>query len=341
MASDITPPDPGQRDDRDEFAEPPPPREPVFPKGRPLRTLREDVELRILGADELRHFRGEGEEIAPEGEEGSPALRSPLGVRLPTFQGPLDLLLHLIKRDQIDIYDIPIGHITERYLSMLGIMQVLDLEVAGDFLVMAATLMRIKSRMLLPTWPEDEDEEDPRAELVRQLLEYRRFKEAAERLRAAEDERRWRFERGFRASVSDGVPVELVPLSQFDLIEVMKEILARVGEEFFYEVQLEDVTIEEKIALVMEELAAHGRVLFLDLVSRTPRRMHVVVTFMAILELARLGKVAVAQEANFGPMWLYPGDGQGAMAPAEGAEETVSPGVDDAAGRESETHGTT
>jgi segregation and condensation protein A len=184
---------------------------------------------------------------------------------------------------------------------------VLDLEVAGDFLVMAATLMRLKARMLLPTWPEDEeDEEDPRAELIRQLLEYRQFKEAARQLQNKEEERRLLFGRGFVPAFEDEIPVELEPVSHFVLIDVMKDVLSRVGEAFFYQVELEDVTLEEKMALVLGELAERGRALFVDLVSRTPRRLHVVVTFMAILELARLGRIAVAQEAAFGQIWIYP-----------------------------------
>lgn len=303
-------------------------REPVFPKGRPLTVPADAVQLTFLDPGSLHGFTPAGEE---DGEDAALELRTPLGVKIPVFEGPLDLLLHLIRRDRLDIYDIPIGHITEQYLSMLGVMQVLDLEIAGDFLVMAATLMRIKARMLLPTWPEDEEEEDPRAELVRQLLEYRRFKEAAQDLRTREEEVRQRFGRGFLPDVSDGEPVELEPLSHFTLIEVLKDVLARVGEEFFYEVELEDVTLEEKIDLVLAELEENGRALFVDLVSRFPRRIHIVVTFMAILELARLGRIAVAQDANFGQIWIYPATGQDAgaegAAPADPKEETEPHGT--------------
>jgi len=282
-------------------------REPVYATGPPLSVPAEAVQLTLLDPESLRAYAAaetddEGEtETAPESE-----FRSAVGVRIPVFEGPLDLLLHLIRRDKLDIYDIPIGHITEQYLSMLGLMTVLDLEVAGDFLVMAATLMRIKARMLLPTWPEDEDEDDPRAGLVAQLLEYRKFKEAAGLLKEREAQRRLEFGRGFVPEfTSDELP-ELMPVSAFVLIEVMKDVLSRVGEEFFYSVELEDVTLEEKIALITRELAEEGRVLFVDLVTRFPRRIHIVVTFMAILELARLGRLAIAQEANFGQIWLYP-----------------------------------
>jgi segregation and condensation protein A len=231
--------------------------------------------------------------------------------------------------------------------------------VAGDFLVMAATLMRLKVRMLLPTWPEgEEDEEDPRAELVRQLLEYRRFKEAARRLKDREEERRLWYGRGFVPVFESDLPPELEPVSHFALIEVMKDVLARVGEEFFYEVELEDVTLEEKVALVLGELKEHGRVLFLDLINRFPRRAHVVVTFMALLELSKQGEVAVAQEKAFGQIWIYPvregkvvltaaeeGDavphpdaGAGAGGPPDPEPETQSGGGD--AGRTEDTDGT-
>jgi segregation and condensation protein A len=299
-------------EDESEAAEPAKPREPIFPTGRPLTVAPDAVQLTFLDPASLPEFSPDDPE-APE--RAGIELRTPLGVKLPVFDGPLDLLLHLIRRDELDIYDIPIGHITEQYLGMLGLLQVLDLEVAGDFLVMAATLMRIKARMLLPTWPDDEDEDDPRLELVEQLLEYRRFKEVAHNLKDREENRRLQFQRGWTPEFEDDEPAELAPLSYGVLIDVMKDVLSRVGEEFFYEVELEDVTLEEKIDLVMETLREGGRVLFVDLVSRTPRRLHVVVTFMAILELSRLGRIRVAQESVFGQIWVYPGSEEGAAVP--------------------------
>ncbi len=284
--------------------EAPRPVEPIYPMGPAMHVPAEAVQLTFL---DPRSALREVTETGEDGEDEAFEFKSPLGIRLPVFEGPLDLLLYLIRRDKLDIYDIPIGHITEQYLGMLGVMKVLDLEVAGDFLVMAATLMRLKARMLLPTWPEGEDEDDdPRAELITQLLEYRRFKEAARRLKDQEEARRLWYGRGFVPSYESELPPELEPVSHFALIEVMKEVLARVGEEFFYEVELEDVTLEEKVALVLGELEGHGRALFLDLVTRFPRRMHVVVTFMAILELSKQGRVAVAQEKAFGQIWIYP-----------------------------------
>ncbi|HET9233294.1 MAG TPA: segregation/condensation protein A, partial [Candidatus Eisenbacteria bacterium] len=159
-----------------------------------------------------------------------------------------------------------------------------------------------------------EDEEDPRGELVRQLLEYRQFKEAARQLQVKEEERRLLFGRGFIPEVEADRDTPLEPVSHFLLIDVLKDVLARVGEEFFYRVELEDVTLEEKMELVLAELAAEGRVLFVDLVSRTPRRVHIVVTFMAILELARLGRIVLAQEAPFSQIWIYRATGEVAVS---------------------------
>ena len=292
---------------------------PIYPTGPALKISPESIHLTFLKleSDPLMTEPGDEEPKHPGLE-----IKTPLGVRLPVFEGPLDLLLYMIRRDEVDIYDIPIGPITEQYLGMLGLIKVLDLDVAGEFLVMAATLMRIKARMLLPTWPDDEeDEEDPRAELVRQLLEYRQFKEAAQELKQREEERRLLFGRGFVPEGEADIPVELEPMSHFILIDVMKDVLSRVGEEFFYEVELEEVTLDEKITMVLQELAENGRALFVDLIARYPRRIHVVVTFMAILELARLGRIAIAQEAAFRQIWLYPVVDGRVVAEATGESE--------------------
>jgi segregation and condensation protein A len=299
--------------------------QPIYPTGPAMRVPMDAVQLTFLDPEALR-----GTLAGTEGEEDEPEagfeIRSPIGIRLPVFEGPLDLLLYLIRRDKLDIYDIPIGHITAQYLGTLEAMKVLDLDVAGDFLVMAATLMRLKARMLLPTWPEgEEDEEDPRWELVRQLLEYRQYKEAARRLKDREEDRRRWYARGYVPVFEGELPAELEPVSPFALIDIMKDILSRVGEEFFYEVELEDVTLEEKIALVMGEVRDHGRALFFDLMTRFPRRLHVVVTFMAILELAKRGQIAVAQEAAFGQIWVYAVRDGRIVAADEGAVPSREP----------------
>jgi segregation and condensation protein A len=301
MALDANPESPGSNGDEEKNLEP------IYPMGPALKVSPDSVQLTFLDLEAVpAPALGPDSDVEDVLEHPGLEIKTPLGVRIPVFEGPLDLLLHLIRRDKVDIYDIPIAPITEQYLGMLGLMQVLDLDLAGDFLVMAATLMRIKARMLLPTWPEDEEEEDPRAELVRQLLEYRQFKEAAQNLKIREEERRLLFGRGFVPEFEDDIPVELEPISHFVLIDVMKEVLSRVGEEFFYEVELEDVTLEEKSEMILAELKEKGRLLFVDLMTRYPRRLHIVVSFMAILELSKLGRIALAQEATFGQIWLYP-----------------------------------
>src|SRR5439155_26073764 len=161
--------------------------------------------------------------------------------------GPLDLLLHLIKRDEIDIYDIPIAHITSQYLVYIELMRALDLDVGGEFLVMAATLMRIKAKMLLPlpAAGDEEDEGDPREELVQRLIEYRQFKEAAGTLKLREEERRQLFERGMVASEDDAGPLPLAPATLFDLLDALNRVMARIPEPSVYEVRAETWSVED------------------------------------------------------------------------------------------------
>jgi segregation and condensation protein A len=222
-------------------------------------------------------------------------------VKLERFEGPLDLLLHLIKRDEIDIYDIPIAHITQQYLAYLDMMRALDLEVAGEFLVMAATLMRIKAKMLLPAPPAaDEEEEDPREELVQRLLEYRQFKEAAGALKLREDERRRLFERGLLTAEDDAGPLPLAPASLFDLLEAFHRAMARVPEASVYEVRAEVFEVEDKMSLIARTVAEHGAVLFSTLLEACRARAEMIVTFIALLELVKLGQVAIVQAEAFG-----------------------------------------
>ena len=181
---------------------------------------------------------------------------APVVVKLERFEGPLDLLLHLIKRDEIDIYDIPIARITQQYLAYLELMRALDLDVAGEFLVMAATLMRIKAKMLLPApqAAEEEDEGDPREELVQRLIEYRQFKEAASTLRTREEERRQLFERGLLPSEDDAGPLPLAPASLFDLLDAFHRVVARLPEPAVYDVRSEVYDVEEKMAVIARAL---------------------------------------------------------------------------------------
>ena len=172
------------------------------------------------------------ESPAARDRDGEPLVRAArpgVTFKLPRFEGPLDLLLHLIKRDEIDIHDIPIAHITKQYLQYLELMRMLDLDVAGEFLVMAATLMRIKAKMLLPlpSTQEDEDEGEPREELVQRLIEYRLYKEAAEGMQGREGERRSLHERGMVPTEDDAGPLPLAPANLFDLLEALQRVMAR------------------------------------------------------------------------------------------------------------------
>ena len=246
---------------------------------------------------------------------------APVVVKLERFEGPLDLLLHLIKRDEIDIYDIPISHITQQYLAYLDLMRALDLEVAGEFLVMAATLMRIKAKMLLPATPagEEEEEGDPREELVQRLIEYRQFKEAAGTLRLREDERRLLFERGMLPTDEDAGPLPLAPATLFDLLDAFNRVIARLPEPAVYEVQAEAYDVDDKMALIASQVAEHGSVSFAGLLMRCRARIEMVVTFMALLELIKMGTVTVAQSEHFGDITILhrTPEGSDAHAPVE------------------------
>jgi len=231
---------------------------------------------------------------------------SPVVVKLDRFEGPLDLLLHLIRRDEVDIYDIPISHITQQYLAYLDLMRAFDLDVAGEFLLMAATLMRIKAKMLLPAPPtgEEEEEGDPREELVQRLIEYRQFKEAAGTLKLREEERRLLYERGMLPSDEDTGPLPLAPASLFDLLDAFNRVIARIPEAVVYEVRAEVYDVEEKMALIASQAAELGTISFAGLLARCRARLEMVVTFIALLELIKLGQVTVIQDGRFGDIQI-------------------------------------
>lgn len=229
-------------------------------------------------------------------------------VKTQAFEGPMDLLLHLIKKNEIDIYDIPIADITRQYLEYLEIMKTLNLDVAGEFLVVAATLLHIKSRMLLPV-PEEpqQDEEDPRADLVRQLLEYQSIKEAAFSLDKREILERDVFVRkAFPEEVEvEARDVDLEGLTLFGLIEAFKKVIAELPEETAHEVFGERVSISDKISLILETLDTEDNVSFYDLLKGARRRQDVIVTFLAILELIKLKMIRAHQAQACGPIWVY------------------------------------
>jgi segregation and condensation protein A len=238
-------------------------------------------------------------------------------VRLTQFEGPLDLLLHLIRRDKINIYDIPISHIAKEYLSYIEIMQELRLEVAGEFFVMAATLMRIKVQMLLPKRPDEEDEEDPREELVRNLLEYRKFKEAASHFAERERDRRKLFTRPAVRPPEGEKKAAPMEVSIFDLVDAFKKVMEDLKKQISYRIEKESHTVEEKIGLIRERISSSSEVLFTELFAEDTNRMEIIVTFLAILEMARLGELSARQMTSGGDVWLYSPGGAAAERPKE------------------------
>jgi segregation and condensation protein A len=232
------------------------------------------------------------------------------GVKLELFEGPLDLLLFLIRKDEIDIYDIPIADITRQFLSYVEIIQGLNLELAGDFVVMAATLMRIKSRMLLPADPDAEEEEgDPREELVRRLLEYQQFKDVAGWLEDQQEAFRDVYYRGASVGVNDLREEEeeegFRPVSMFELLSAFKRAMDMVPKVNVHQVAEMEVSSEERMNFVLDVLSQRGQVPFFELIAGA-QRIVVVVTFVAILELMKELKVFVKQVGSDGEIWVYP-----------------------------------
>jgi len=246
-------------------------------------------------------------------DTGTGTLEAAYRVRLDEFEGPLDLLLHLIKKNEINIYDIPIAAITKQYLDYISLMKYLNLEVAGEFLVMAATLIHIKSRMLLPVETDgDEDEdggEDPRAELFRRLLEYKQFKEAAAEL--VERGRQWRevfgrpLDRGQISNLSPGeaddTPLEL---TLFDLVDAFQDIVQRTPGKAFVEVTPDHLTVKDRMNYILERLEYEAAIPFESLFMPEEGRLFVIVTFLGLLELIRIKLVRAYQAEAFGAILL-------------------------------------
>jgi len=223
-------------------------------------------------------------------------------IKIPVFEGPFDLLLHLIRENKIDIYDIPIALITGRYLRYIEMMKELNLEIAGEFLVMAATLIQIKSRMLLPPDEEvsSEEEEDPRLELVNRLLEYQAFKEAASNLRKREEEWMNVFH---KEPASDDTELCLFDLNLFDLLGAFKKILDTASPELI-SITKEILTVKDKMSIIMEMLEGQEAIRFEEIFKEGVTRIQLIVTFVALLELIRLGLAKAYQEKEFENIWV-------------------------------------
>ena len=242
----------------------------------------------------------------------------PLHVKVAVYDGPLDLLLDLIKKNEMNVYDIPVAEITQQYLDYLKVMKQLDLEVAGEFIVMAATLIYIKSKMLLPT-DKDEEEgegEDPRAELVRKLLEYQAFKEAAKELGLLQTERGKVFTRQITDYYlgeldPEDVGVDTFSANFFDLIVAFQNVLSKKTPKNQHEVFEEVISIEEKMMQIQSYLAEKGKVSFNELFSERWTRNELIATFLAVLELVRTRFAWVRQDKQFGEIVIEKRDESG------------------------------
>jgi segregation and condensation protein A len=259
-------------------------------------------------------------------------------VKLQMFEGPLDLLLHLIREHQINILDIPIATITEEYLRYLALMEELDLDVAGEFLLMAATLIHIKSRMLLPPEETAEGEEaaegDPRAELVSRLLEYKKFKEAAQTLGLLESEQLLLHHRE-----SPAIPLEVegpLQISMLELLRAFRNVLRRADTPTPIEITPEELNIGQRIVALLDRLAAESPIEFSRLFADGARRPEIIVTFLALLELLRRGLAAARQAESLGPIMIYRVVERIEEADAGGGAEAAAPPGGRVAWRESE-----
>jgi len=226
-------------------------------------------------------------------------------VKLDIFEGPFDLLLYLIRKHEVDIYDIPIHDITEQFLEYLELMKILDLEIAGEFIEMVAILMNIKARMLLPkpVFGDDEDVEDPRTELVARLIEYKKFKEAAMVMSDHEEERRMIYSRKYFPPVREKKEISpeeyLQNVTLFDLLLAFKRALDNMPKVTYHEVRRIEITIEEQREFILNTLQGVQMILFSELVGSFNDRILIIVTFLALLDLIRIRKISVEQAQVF------------------------------------------
>lgn len=231
-------------------------------------------------------------------------------VKLEIFEGPLDLLLFLIKKNELDIYNIPVAEITKQYLEYLDLMRYLDLNIAGEYIVMAATLMHIKSKMLLPPEEtedvEEDQEEDLRAELVKRLLEYQKFKGAAGRFEEMELQQKNIFARSSQdiKKFKDDPKDVYFEASLFGLLSAFSKVLKEIPKEKFQEIIKDKFTVTEKIHELLHTLMEKEVIFFTNLFKKAKNKYEIIVTFLAILELIRLKEIVVVQEDPFGEMQI-------------------------------------
>jgi segregation and condensation protein A len=225
-------------------------------------------------------------------------------IRLDIFEGPLDLLLYLIKKNHLDICDIPVFKVCEQYLQFLELMKLLDINIASEYMVMAATLINIKSKMLLPREEEPQEEEiDPREELMMKLLEYQKFKEAAVFLKDREQER-LKYKSRPAQGIEAGEDEFFFEASIFDLITAFKTALKEVPKDIFFEVVSDEYTVEQKIHDILHMLLIRERIPLEELFSNTKNKLEIVVIFLSILELIKLREVVAIQKDLFTPIMI-------------------------------------
>ncbi|MDO8720912.1 MAG: segregation/condensation protein A [Syntrophales bacterium] len=240
-------------------------------------------------------------------------------IKLDIFEGPLDLLLYLIKKNEIDIYNIPIALITDQYLQYMEIMRSLNLDLAGEYLVLASTLIHIKSRLLLPPEEKDdfEEEPDPRAELVKQLLEYQSYKEAALCLDSRLLLERDVFKRSYGINETDETDDETdSELNLFDLVKAFQKLVSRMDKQELLEINGERMSLSDRINEIMERLAQRQPLLFTDIIEEVADRRSVIYTLLAILELMKLRMVKAYQSGPFGVIRIFMAVGKDGETPS-------------------------
>lgn len=221
------------------------------------------------------------------------------------FEGPMDLLVHLIRKNKVDIYDIPVALVTEQYLAYLEWMKLLNIDNVGDFLVMASTLAQIKSRMLLPSHGDEEDEEDPRMEVVRPLAEYLQIKSAAEELANRNMLGDKIFTRRTKSMDFLKDDQELVQVGLFELIDAFQRILQKVSKEHTVDLTADTISVKDRMNAIINELEEKGSIAFLEMFPENPQRMDIIVTFLALLELMKLNLARVAQHTQSGTIRIF------------------------------------
>ncbi len=237
----------------------------------------------------------------------------PYRIKLENFEGPLDLLLFLIRKNEVDIYDIPIADITKQYLGYLEIIKILDIEYAGDFLIMAASLIRIKAKTLLPRPKSDDDDEeliDPRMELVTQILEYKRFKEISHKLHDIEGNQLhiyprsyFDFDFGEEEENEDDLPYGQ-DLNLFSLVQAFKKVIDRIPKVIYHEIKNIEISTEEQVEYILSKLQHIDRISFVDLLANFTNKIVMVVTFIALLELIKRKQLIVKQAIPYGEIWI-------------------------------------